>query len=91
MLVEDDALVPWHDQDAFARALFYDRPIDASLAAFKAARDSTAEILARLSAAQWRRAATHARSGRFSVEEWLRTSVAHTAEHVDQIRRPGTG
>jgi hypothetical protein len=90
MLVEDRPLVQWHDQDAFARALFYDRPIDASLATFRAARDSNAEILARLSEEQWQREAVHSQSGPYSVEAWLRLYVDHTRAHVDQIRRSWT-
>src|SRR6187455_628687 len=43
------------DQEEFARRLYYNRPIEASLDAFKAARKTTAEILERLTEAQWTR------------------------------------
>src|SRR5438132_9327986 len=43
------------DQDDFARRLHYDRPIEASLDAFKTARRATAEILERMSDAEWAR------------------------------------
>ena len=46
-----------YDQEEFARKLYYDRPIAASLDAFKAARRATAEILERMSDADWARAA----------------------------------
>src|SRR5450631_3623116 len=46
-----------YDQDQFARKLFYDRPIAASLDAFKAARRATGEILERMSGADWAGAA----------------------------------
>jgi hypothetical protein len=42
-----------YDQDEFARRLHYDRPIEASLEAFRAARLTTAEILDRLSEEEW--------------------------------------
>ena len=87
MLVEDCPLVQGYDQDEFARVLFYDRPIKASLAAFKAARDTTAEILARMTEEQWRRDATHSESGAYSAHDWLRIYAAHAYEHADQIRR----
>ena len=52
-----------YDQEEFARRLYYDRPLAASLAAFAAARASTAEILTRMSEAEWRRRGTHSESG----------------------------
>jgi hypothetical protein len=87
MLVEDRPLIQGYDQDEFARVLFYDRPVEASLAAFKAARDTTAEILTRMTDAQWQREATHSESGRYSAHDWLRIYAVHAHEHADQIRR----
>ena len=55
LLTEDRPVITAYDQDEFARRLAYDRPIDASLAAFKAARETTGEILDRLSDADWQR------------------------------------
>src|SRR5262245_33850860 len=43
-----ERVVLGYDQDQFARALYYGRPIEASLQAFKAARQTTAEILDRM-------------------------------------------
>lgn len=87
VLVEDRPLVQGYDQDAFAAILFYDRPIDASLAAFKAARDSCAELLTRLSDAQWQRGGEHSDSGRYTLDDWLEIYGVHAHEHADQIRR----
>ena len=56
LIAEDGPLIQGYDQEEYARRLFYDRPIEASLAAFRAARESTAEILDRLTAEQWQRA-----------------------------------
>lgn len=90
VLVEDEPTLHGYDQDEFARKLHYDRPVDASLAAFKAARDSTAQILDRMSDADWQRAGAHTESGRYSCEDWLRIYAAHAPEHADQIRRART-
>lgn len=87
MLVEDTPLVQGYDQDAFAEGLHYDRPIHASLAAFKAARESTHEILLRMNDADWQRTGTHSDSGAYSVQEWLEIYAVHAHEHADQIRR----
>lgn len=74
-----------YDQDQFARALYYRRPIDASLQAFKAARETTAEILDRMSEADWQREGTHNEIGRYTLERWLEIYAAHAHKHAQQI------
>jgi DinB superfamily len=76
-----------YDQDDFARRLYYDRPIEASLEAFKAARRSTAEILDRLTEEQWKRGGTHTELGhvRYTVEHWLEIYADHAHKHAEQI------
>ena len=73
------------DQDEFARRLHYDRPIEASLETFKAARQSTAELLERLSGAEWAREGTHTEHGRYTLERWLEIYAAHAHKHAEQI------
>ena len=75
-----------YDQDEFARRLFYDRPIEASLDAFKAARRSTAEILDRLTDADWGREGSHTEHGAYNVERWLEIYAAHAHQHATQIK-----
>jgi hypothetical protein len=74
-----------YDQDEFARRLYYDRPIGSSLEAFKAARNTTAEILDRLTETEWLREGTHTEHGRYTVEDWLRIYAAHAHAHAQQI------
>jgi DinB superfamily len=87
LIVEDNPVIVGYDQDQYADCLFYDRPVEASLAAFKAARDSTVPILRRLDEAQWQRAGTHTESGHYSVEGWLQIYADHADIHADQILR----
>jgi len=87
LIAEDAPLIVGYDQEEFARRLFYDRPIDASLEAFKAARASTVEILERLTPEQWTRTGTHSETGTYSVERWLEIYGQHAHGHADQIRR----
>jgi isopentenyldiphosphate isomerase len=86
LLAEDGAAIVGYDQEEFARRLHYDRPIAASMAAFKAARESTAEILERMSEAEWAREGTHTESGRYTVFDWLEIYAVHAHNHADQIR-----
>jgi len=76
-----------YDQDEFARRLYYaDRPIEASLEAFKAARRTTAEILDRLTDAEWSREGSHSEHGRYGIDKWLEIYAPHAHQHADQIK-----
>jgi hypothetical protein len=87
LIVEENPEISGYDQEAFARRLFYDRAIPPSLAAFKAARESTADVLDRLTEADWAREGTHSESGPYSVSDWLEIYAVHAHDHADQIRR----
>jgi hypothetical protein len=87
LIAEERPVIQGYDQDEFARRLYYDRPIQASLEAFGAARETTAQILERMTEAQWARQGTHSESGRYSVERWLEIYADHAHNHADQIRR----
>jgi hypothetical protein len=86
LIAAENPMIVGYDQDAFVRHLAYDRPITASLEAFKAARRATAEILHRLTDADWRRVGTHTDTGRYTAEDWLEIYASHAYEHADQIR-----
>lgn len=87
LLAEDRPLIQGYDEPEFARRLYYDRPIGASLEAVAAARRTSAEILERLTDAEWARRGTHSDSGSYGVEDWLAIYAAHAHEHAEQIRR----
>lgn len=86
LIAEDRPVIQGYDQEEFARRLHYDRPIGASLAAFKGARESTAALLDVLSEDEWAREGTHSESGAYSVLRWLEIYAAHAHDHADQIR-----
>ena len=87
LVAEDRAAIRPYDQELFARTLHYDRPIAASLQAFQAARASTAELLDRLTDAQWAKQGTHPEHDVYSVERWLEVYAAHAHNHAAQITR----
>jgi hypothetical protein len=86
LIAIDNPKIYGYDQDQFARRLYYDRPLEASLDAFKAARRSTAEILDRLTEAEWQREGTHTEHGRYDVARWLEIYAGHAHQHATQIR-----
>jgi hypothetical protein len=88
LLAEDQPVLPGYDEELFARVLHYTtRPIAPSLAAFKAARDTSADLIDRLTEPDWQRSGSHSESGFYSVETWLEIYAAHAHEHAAQILR----
>jgi hypothetical protein len=85
LVASDRPAIAGYDQDEFARRLYYDRPIEASLEAFKAARRTTSEILDRMTEAEWQREGTHSEVGRYTVDRWLEIYARHAHDHAQQI------
>src|SRR5258708_9963658 len=72
LLAEDHPVIGGYDEETFAKVLGYaERPIQAALDAFSAARRTTAEILARMTNPDWARSATPSQSRRYTPEDWL--------------------
>jgi hypothetical protein len=86
LLAQDRPTIQGYDQDEFARRLYYDRPHAVSLELFRIVRESTTDILERLTPAEWVREGTHTEVGPYGVESWLRTYAAHAHKHATQIR-----
>ena len=91
LLAEDRPRIDGYDEAEFARKLHYDRPIQASLDAFKAARVTTAEILDRMSDKEWASEGTRSEVGRYTVDTWLEIYAAHAHDHAQQIVRARGG
>jgi hypothetical protein len=88
LIAEDHPTLPGYDENAFARLLHYgERPIGPSLAAVRAARASTLQLLETLTEAEWNRTGTHTEHGAYSVEAWLRDYATHPQDHAEQARR----
>ncbi|HVS05311.1 MAG TPA: DinB family protein [Candidatus Dormibacteraeota bacterium] len=92
LVAEDNPQITGYDPDLFAARLHYARrPVQPSLDAIRAARESTASILEALSEAEWERAGTHSELGAYSVDKWLEIYAAHCHDHADQARRAAEG
>ena len=87
LIAEDNPVINGYDEVEFAKKLTTDRPIEPSLEAMRWARESTAQILERLSEEDWRRSGTHSESGSYSVEDWLTIYANHGHDHAKQIER----
>jgi hypothetical protein len=91
LIAEDSPAIPDYDEEAFARRLHYDRPIEPSLAVLRAVREASLQLLEALTPEEWERSGTHSEAGPYSVDDWLRTYANHSHEHADQIRRARRG
>lgn len=85
LVAVDRPVIQGYDQDAFAERLYYDRPHEASLEAFRYGRECTAQLLERLTEDEWLREGTHTDVGRFSVTTWLEIYGTHAHSHARQI------
>jgi DinB family protein len=87
LIAEESPVIHGYDEVSFARVLTSDRPIQPSLEAMRWARESTAQILERLTEEEWRRVGTHSESGPYSVESWLHIYAKHGHDHAEQVKR----
>jgi DinB superfamily len=87
LITEKNPVIDSYDEVEFARKLTSDRPIEPSLEAMRWARETSAQILERLTEEDWRRAGTHSESGPYSVEDWLAIYAKHGHDHAKQIER----
>ncbi len=61
--------------------------VESALAIFKAVRQSSYELLARLSEDQLNNEGTHTESGSYTVRDWLNSYINHPIDHANQIRK----
>ncbi len=87
LLAEPEPVIYGYDEKAFAERLSADRPIQPSIEAMRWARETCAQLLDRMTDADWRIVGTHTESGPYGTEEWLRIYAAHAHEHAAQIKR----
>lgn len=87
IVAEDNPTIEAYDEKVFANSLTRDRPIEPSVEAVRWARESTMQILERLTEDEWHKAGTHTELGPYSVEKWLEVYAAHCHDHAAQIKQ----
>ncbi len=87
MLIADDAQLWRYDPDELAARFAYaERPLEAAMALFQAVRAYTAELLDRMTEADWAKAGMPTPTGEYSTALWLAVYGGHAHEHAEQIR-----
>ena len=88
LVAEDNPQIIGYDPDLFASRLHYaSRPVQPSLDAIRAARESSASLLEALNEQEWERAGTHSEIGAYSIDTWLEVYAVHCHDHAEQVRR----
>ena len=87
LLAEPQPVLYGYDEKGSAERLTADRPVAPSLEAMRFARETSAQLMERMSEDDWRIVGTHTESGRYAMEDWLRIYAAHPHEHAAQIKR----
>ncbi len=85
LVAEESPDVGSYDEAEYARRLHYNRPIASSLQAFRFARESTVELLDRMTPEEFGRAGRHPEHGAYSVDRWLEIYAKHAHNHANQI------
>jgi hypothetical protein len=75
-----------YDEAHWAQVLHYDRPIEPSLAVFRAVRAASLQLLDTLVDDDLARAGVHSESGTYSMLDWLEIYADHAEAHAAQIR-----
>lgn len=87
VLAEENPLLVAFDQDAWARALGYERRrIADSLDLFRRLRAENHHLLAGLPEASFGRSGTHSERGRITLRELVASAVEHVESHARQIQ-----
>ena len=90
LIAEPGTLIQGYDESKWAEnsSLNYrNADIASSLAVFKAVRQSSYELLKRISESELDNKGTHSESGEYSVRSWIETYTNHPREHAEQIVR----
>jgi hypothetical protein len=89
LLAEEYPVIHAYDQEAYAILLRYNlrEDIQPSLDAFRAARETSVQLLRTMSEEDWQRGGWHTEQGFYSMEKWLTIYAAHAHNHASQIRR----
>lgn len=86
LLAEAAPVIQGYDQEEWAVKLHYnERPIGPSLAAIKAARETTLQLFAHMNEADWRKLGWHTDTGSYHCERWLEIYAEHAHGHARQI------
>ena len=88
LLSEEHPVIQGYDQEAYAILLRYNlRDHAPALEFFRAARETTVQLLREMSDDDWKRTGWHTESGLYTATAWLQIYAVHAHNHAGQIAR----
>jgi hypothetical protein len=87
LLAQDAPTLQSFDEGQFAARLHYYRPVEASLALYRATVQSNVELLTLAFPEDWLRAGNHDELGVFSLEYLLLRGAEHSYVHAAQLKK----
>lgn len=90
LLAEPGTTIQGYDEGLWAEnsTLGYKtEPIEASISVIASVRQSTYELLTRLTANQFDNSGVHSDTGTYTIKDWLNSYINHPLDHANQIRK----
>lgn len=88
LLTEEYPVITGYDQDKYAILLRYNvREMGPALDAFRAARETTLQLIETMTDEDWKLKGWHTEHGVYSADLWLEIYAVHAHNHAAQIRR----
>ena len=88
LIAEPGSIIQGYDENKWAQnpTLGYlVLPVEASLALFKASRESSLEIIKRLQVEDLSKSVTHTESGAYDLRNWFSSYINHPKDHANQL------
>ena len=88
LIAEPGSIIQGYDENKWAQnpTLGYlVLPVEASLALFKASRESSLEIIKRLQVEDLSKSVTHTESGAYDLRKWFSSYINHPKDHANQL------
>ena len=88
LIAEPGTTIQGYDENKWANSStlgYKELPVEASLALFKASRESSLQLIKRLTPELLKNTGVHTESGEYSVQKWIETYTRHPQEHAEQL------
>ena len=88
LIAEPGSIIQGYDENKWAQNLtlgYLVLPVEASLALFKASRESSLEIIKRLQVEDLSKSVTHTESGAYDLRKWFSSYINHPKDHANQL------
>ena len=90
LIAEPGTTIQGYDEGKWAEnsTLGYkSEPIETSLNVIAAVRQSSYELLTRLTETEYSNSGIHTESGEYSIKDWLNSYINHPIDHANQIKK----